>query len=54
MLPNLKLSVSNDSVLLHTVLTWNSEKSKDQGPAPLQSEGAETESKPALLYFQLQ
>ena len=30
----------------------NSEKSEDQGPTPLQGEGAETESKPALLYFQ--
>ena len=30
----------------------NSEKSEDQGPTPLQSEGAETESKPALFSFQ--
>ena len=31
----------------------NLEKSEDQGPTPLQGEGAKTESKPALLYFQL-
>ena len=28
-------------------------KVKIRGPTPLQGEGAETESKPALLYFQL-
>ena len=31
----------------------NLEKSEDQGPTSLQGEGAKTESKPALLYFQL-
>jgi len=29
----------------------NPEKSEDPGPTPLQGEGAETESKPALLDF---
>ena len=31
----------------------NSEKSEDQGTNTTPGEGAETESKPALLYFQL-
>ena len=60
--PTVVLDVKTGSTgkISESVIRWENEKqdtriqwkARIRGPIPLQGEGAETESKPALLYFQ--